>query len=411
MVAYVNLIAALLALLGALFGLNTFFKFRTRRDRLQEVGESFERLTNGLGSKVQVERLSSAALLPRFFDPKSEFGVRDTSYAYDAAKLAAAILKTEPTGVVQKTLADGLAEASSLSGIDFQRANLRNCFWGPRGDGRVLEASKTDFYRADLSSASLRGADLHGAIFKSAQLVETVLNQANLRGCNFDLANLRGASFDGALLAGASFVGASNMPSVLADAVGSDGKYAGDVVPSSDSTIESVDARGRVFLSRPSECDRQSLVLIAQITQGVAAAGMELVDFPPDEYGTGAPLDEVKQRVRGCDGVIILGVPQIEADRAIWRGGTAKKKTVKRTFFATPWNHIEAGIAVGLDKPILIVKDEVAEGIFAIGDQPHAVNIADVHDDDTLTNLDNIVSEWAKDLSVMANLGTLLTAH
>jgi len=409
MADYVNLVAALLALLGALFGLSQFFKFRTHRDRLHEIGESFKRLANGLGSNIQVERLSSAALLPRFFDAKSEFGLRDASYAYDAAKLAAGILKTEPTGVVQKTLADGLAEASSLAGIDFQRANLRNCFWGPRSDGRVVAAPKTDFFRADLSAASLRGADLHGSVFKSAQLVGTVLKQADLRGCNFDLANLRGASFDGASLAGASFVDSSNIPSVVADAI-SDGKYTGDVVPSSNSTGEKLDAHGRVFLSRPSECDRLSMVLIAQITQGVTMAGMELVDFPPDEYGMGAPLDEVKQRVSGCDGVVILGVPQIEADRAKWRGGATEERTVKKTFFATPWNHIEAGIAAGLDKPILIVRDEVTGGVFEIGDQPHAVTIADVRDANTLTSLDTIVSDWAKDLPVMADRPTLTVA-
>lgn len=397
MADYVNLVAAALACVGALIGLGQFFRFRTHKDRLSEIGKSFARLANGLGTGTQIERLSSAALLPKFFDSKSEFGMRGSPYADDAVKLVAAVLKTEPTGVVQKALADGLAEAPSLVGVDFQRANLRNCYWGRR-EGRAISAPKADFYRADLSAASLRGADLHKSVFKSAQLVGTVLKEADLRDCNFDSANLRGASFDGALLAGASFVGARHIPRAVAESIGPKGVYTGDVVPASDPAADDSDAPRRVFLSRPSHCDQNGMVMAAQIMRGVATAGLELVTFPPDEYGTGAPLDEVKQRIGSCDAVVILGVPQIEASEATLRVGTIAEKTVANAALATPWNQIEAGVAAALDKPILIVRDEVAEGIFEIGDQPHAVTIIDTGVGDELIRLDVIVAEWAASL-------------
>ena len=395
MADYVNLAAAALACIGALVGLRQFLRFRTHRDRLSEIGQSFTRLANGLGAGTQIERLSAAALLPKFFDPKSEFGMKRSPYAGDAARLMVAVLKTEPTGVVQKTLADGLAGAPSLLGADFQRANLRNCYWGRRRDGTAVSAPKADFFRADLSAASLKGADLRKAVFMGAQLVTTVLKEADLRDCNFNSANLRGASFDGALLAGASFVGAHHIPGVITELLDANGKYTGDVVPTSTSAPSDSHRPRRVFLSRPSQCDGKALVMVAQIMRGVTASGLELVTFPPDEYGTGAPLDEVKQRIGSCDAVIILGVPQIEADLATLRVGTIAEKTIKNASLATPWNQIEAGVAAALDKPLLIVRDDVTEGIFEIGDQPHTITIIDAGVPDELTRLDAVVAEWA----------------
>ncbi|MCL1890921.1 MAG: pentapeptide repeat-containing protein [Coriobacteriia bacterium] len=399
-----NLLAALLACLGALFGLNQFFRFRSRRDRQREIGETFTSVASGLGSKEQIERLSSAALLPRFFDAKSELGTKHIPYANDAVKLVAAVLKTESTSVVQKALADSLADAPSLAGVDFQRANLRGCYWGRRSGETPISAQRADFYRADLSTASLRGACLRKAQFKRAQLVGTVLKDADLRECNFDLANLRGASFDGALLAGASFVGANHIPSSIVDLLDKDGVFAGDSVAPSIQPTNGPLQSGRVFLSRPSQCDKLGLVMVGQICQGITAANMEIVTFPPDEYGIGAPLDEVKQRINKCDAVIILGVPQIEAVQATLRAGTDRERTIDRALLATPWNHIEAGIAAALDKPILIIRDEVNEGIFEIGDQPHAVTIIDVSGDESFAQLNSAVADWAAELPALTKV-------
>jgi hypothetical protein len=350
-----------------------------------------------LGSDKQIERLSSAALLRRFFDAKSKYGMRNMPYALDAARLASAVLKTEPTGVVQKALADGLADSQDLAGGDFQRANLCSCFWGPREGKPPVDARSADFFHAYLSAASLRGAQLQNAIFYGAQLVGTVLAGADLRGCDFRSANLRGAQFAQAKLKGAKFSGARYVPLEITAQLDGEVKFTGDEVPQ-PGKAESAASAVRVFLSRPSDCDRESKSIVAQVNNAIADAGMELVTFPPGEYGIGAPLDEATQRISACDAVIILGVPQIRVKDGVWRPGTDDERKMAEATLATPWNHIEAGIAAALDKPILIIRDRVGEGVFEIGEQPQAVTVVDVGQSDGLTRLNESVTEWAHGL-------------
>jgi hypothetical protein len=399
MTDYLNMLTALLACVAALFGLGQFFRFRTRRDRLSQVGAAFNNMVSGFGSDHHIERLLSASLLPHFFDEKSEYGMKGTPYADDAIKLGAAVLKTESTGVVQKALADGLADAKSLAGVDFQRANLRNCYWGRRKDGNSINAANADFFRADLSASSLRGAYLSGSVFKEAQLVGTVMKDADLSNCNFDQANLRNALFDNARLLGATFVGARNIPDNIGKHLDKNGRFTNETsLPLSSEANTKTIMPKKVFLSCPSHCDEHGMMIKAQIMQGVSDAGLELLMFPPEEYGTGAPLDEVKQRICICDAVIILGIPQIEAAQVKWHKDTSEEKLINKVLMATPWNHIEAGIAVALDKPVLIIRDKVSEGVFEIGDQPHAITIIDTQENNFLLNLNSVIIEWAADL-------------
>jgi hypothetical protein len=238
----------------------------------------------------------------------------------------------------------------------------------------------------------------------NAQLVGTVLRDADLQGCNFDSSNLRGARFKGANLIRATFRKASNIPPEVLAGIDQQGVFTGGKLleesgqAGNGNQAETEKRSKRVFVSRPSLLNRQGLIIVAQITQGLRDAGVEAMTFPPDEYGIGAPLDEVKQRIGSCDGTIVLGVPHMEASKVVWHVGTAKERAGEHTVLATPWNHIEAGIASALDKPILIIRDEVAEGIFEIGDQPHAVTIIDIGDAEMMMGLSAAVASWAADI-------------
>jgi hypothetical protein len=225
-----------------------------------------------------------------------------------------------------------------------------------------------------------------------------VLKDANLTGCNFCRANLRGAKFEGATLTKARFSGASNIPQVLCAGLDKDMVYQGQTVPT-DANIgnNATDSDElKIFISRPSCYDGHGKTIAMQVIQGLRAAGAVPVEFARDEYGLGAPLDEIKKRIWDCDAVVIVGVPQIWTSRAIWRKGTNEERDLDRPTMATPWNHVEAGVAVALDKPILIVKDAVSEGVFDVGDQPHAVTILDLEDLDAMTGLSNDVEGWAR---------------
>ncbi|MFT4086040.1 MAG: pentapeptide repeat-containing protein [Gordonia sp. (in: high G+C Gram-positive bacteria)] len=399
MTEYLNFLAAVLALVAGLAGLAGVVRIRTRRATLSLIGASFAEIARGLGSSQQIERLTSAALLPRFFDTKSEYALKGAPYAADAIKLGAAVLKSEPTGVVQKTIADALARASSLSRVDFQRANLRNAYWGSRGPERGVDVEGSDFYRADLTGASLRGVDARGAVFKRAQLVGSVLDGARLQGCDFSDANLKNCSFEGALLLGARFDGASGVPASVLDGLDAEGRYASAAPVQPIGRVE----RGavtevRVFLSKPSTYGSTGDFIEAQIRSGVAAAEARLVTFPPEEYGVAAPLEEVKHRMTRCDAVIVMGVPQYEAEALTWRAGTPEERRLTNAVLATPWNHIEAGMAAALDKPLLVVSRHVEEGVFEVGEQPHAVRHVDVGTARELSNLENLVRAWLEDV-------------
>jgi uncharacterized protein YjbI with pentapeptide repeats len=77
---------------------------------------------------------------------------------------------------------------------------------------RIVDLSYADFYRADLSGASLKGAVCRATVFYQSRLNGTVLRGADLRGANFFEADLHGALFDDAVLGEANFSQARHTP-------------------------------------------------------------------------------------------------------------------------------------------------------------------------------------------------------
>jgi hypothetical protein len=190
-----TIFTAFSGILAAFFGLFKYFQYRTRRDKIAMVGEAFNSVVQALASDDEVERLAAAIRLRRFFDPKTELGIASTPYAGEAINVIAAVLRTQKSGTFQKLLADSLAYAPSLRRADLQKTNLENAYLGLRKTrkhekGVVTDLSYADFYRANLSGASLKGAKARGAVFYQAQLHNTILSGADLRDGNFFEADL-----------------------------------------------------------------------------------------------------------------------------------------------------------------------------------------------------------------------------
>jgi hypothetical protein len=165
-------LAALAGFLAALLGIPKYFQYRTRRDKMEAVREAFESVVKSLASTIDVERLAGAILLRRFFDPTSEVGIASTPYTKEVVSVIASILRSQRTGTFQKILVDSLRYAPSLQHADLQKTNLQNAYLGARseGEGGALDLSCADFYRSDLSGASLKGAMARGAIFGSVAI-------------------------------------------------------------------------------------------------------------------------------------------------------------------------------------------------------------------------------------------------
>jgi len=397
---WLNLAAAGLAVIGALLGLGQYYSFRTKRDRIAEVGRAFASVVAGLGSDSLVERLANAALLRRFWDPASEYGKR-LPYAEDAVKVAAAGLKQEPTGPVQKLLADELRTAPRRTARSFQRANLRDVYWGAdtnRGEKRV-SLKKADFFRADLSQASLRNAVLTEAQFREAHLVGAKLIGANCSKTNFEYANLRGADFTDAKLRGARFMDASNVPLGIIEHLNDKGVFEGRATiapPTPSVTSEGFD----IFISAPSVMSTPDHMLLEQIIRIVTDAGASPRQFLREDYGQAPPLEEITRRVSTSRGVIVFGPPQLIVSSGFLRRGTPEEEEVIGVLgLPTPWNQVETGIAVGLTKPVLVIKNGAEGGVFDLSEDPGGLNILDLTVSGRLRYLDKTLTEWVGQLA------------
>jgi Pentapeptide repeats (8 copies) len=204
-------IAVVGGLATALVGILKYFNYRSRRDRLALVGESFSATVDALASQDEVRRLAAAILLRRFFDRRTEQGTAGAPYQQEAIRVIAALLRTAETGELQKLLADGLASAPDLQGADLQQCNLTNAYLGKRR-GRRVNLSDADLYRADLTRASLKEATAQRTVLYEANLTKAVLEGADLTGADLRDAKLEGARFAGATIGGAKFAGASDVP-------------------------------------------------------------------------------------------------------------------------------------------------------------------------------------------------------
>jgi Pentapeptide repeats (9 copies) len=407
---WVNVLSAVVALVAALLGLGQYLRFRSRREQQEAIGHAFSEVVRGLGSESEVERLASAALTRRFFDRNSEFSVgghlrervlyfrraaadRRLPYADSAVQVVSGVLRSEPAGATQKLLADGLQRAP-LAYKDFQRANLRDCYWGAGATDTRVDAQGADFYGADLSTASLRRAILSGAVFREAELVRTIFDNADCTKADFRGANLRGASFNGALLKGARFDNAHQIPAAISANLGPDGRYGSPEPLAAPTDFTPAEApERRIFISAPSHLDRVDEVALEQVLVGLKAAGIEAVRVLPAAYAKNAPMSQVARKIQSCGAVIIFGPPLFHFACEVDPSGSIASHPLA---MSTPWNHIEAGMAVGLEKPLLVLRQGANGGVFDLPDQPEMLTVLDVTAQGSVVELADRVSAWAR---------------
>lgn len=396
------LLAVLLAFIGG-----GYLAFRSRRDKIARIGESFNSVVAGLGSDDQVRRVTSAALMGRFMDKRTEYGLRGLPYRDDVIRVVTGVLRTEPTGPVQKILSDTIGK-QSLEKRDLQHTNLRSAFWAGSGepaplDGEIMgtDAREADFYRADLSEASLRRAVLKGAKFREALLVRTVLEGADCSGAGFQQAkmtgarmtgaNLAGANFSGACICGANLTGVQGFPDCLDDLPGSCRQ---DEVVASAQILELLelakakyaesDKRIGIFISAPAVVPGSQQFVVDQVIRLVMAAGHDPIRVTRDSYRV-SPLDAVRGAVAEASGAIILSLPQLEVGQGAWRAGTDEEVDF-RGWLPTPWNEIEAGMAAQQNLPMFVLRYRVSPfpaGIAGLQDAGRQLRVFDISDSDS----------------------------
>lgn len=389
-------LTAITAVVAGILGILKYFQYRTRRDKIMLVRQAFDTVVQSLASNVEVERMAGAILLRRFFDRETEVGIAGTPYWKEAVDVTAAILRGQVSGNFQKLLADGLAFAPTLERADLQRTNLQFAYLGPRKLPTNL--SHADFYRADLSRASLKRAKANGAIFYQARLHNTVLTGAELHDANFFEADLKGAKFDKARLHGAVFKCARNIPAGVASKLDEKGVYK-DTEPFEPPKAASEVTETRVFISKPGVLDYQQQQFLDALLTRLEAEGINPQTLERPDYPQFGAIGEVQRLMTDCAGAVILGFKQLEVRDGLWRPSTREEKEVKDQYFSTPWNQIEAGMAMMLGLPILVLcQPGVNGGIFDMTAGEHQVYRVLVDEDWKTPSTLNALTDWCSDV-------------
>jgi hypothetical protein len=197
-------------------------ELRLAFERRGQVDAAYQAMVLELSSPSAILRANAAMKLGKILQaPPVEWHLederRDELWSLTKQLLAASLaIETEPKVLKALTIAVALHatadEHGDLRGLDFSLARAADAYWA-RIDFRYA-----DFYKADLTGASLRKAKLGGAQFRESILRGAVLAEAACEKANFKLTDLRNADLSGADLTEASFESAKVHGVVLAGA-------------------------------------------------------------------------------------------------------------------------------------------------------------------------------------------------
>jgi hypothetical protein len=124
------------------------------------------------------------------------------------------------------------------------------------------------------------------------------------------------------------------------------------------------DLRPSVFVSRPSVVTQAQRELEKACLTGLAEFGFAPMMLRRDDYASN-PWAQLRRAVSAAHGAVILGFRQLRVDRGEWRPDTLEAREVQG-WLPTPWNQVEAGLAIMAGLPVLVVpEDGIVEGVFS----------------------------------------------
>jgi len=135
--------------------------------------------------------------------------------------------------------------------------------------------------------------------------------------------------------------------------------------------------------------------MIAKLeSEGMSPQTLERADYP--NFGA---LAEVQRLMGNCAGAVIFGFKELEVRDAVWRVGTPDEKQIKWMCLSTSWNQIEAGMAITLGLPLLVISQRgVTGGIFDTTSGEHQVYRALVEDGWNASTFTHAFTDWSADV-------------
>ena len=129
-------------------------------------------------------------------------------------------------------------------------------------------------------------------------------------------------------------------------------------------------------------------------SEGMSPQMLERTDYP--NFGV---LAEVQRLMGDCAGALIFGFKELEVHDGVWRVGTPEEKQVKEMSLSTSWNQIEAGMALTLGLPLLVICQRgVAGGIFDTSAGEHQVYRSLIEDGWNAPGFTHAFTDWSADV-------------
>lgn len=340
------------AVYGFMQGLH-YFSDKKRREQ-EEYLTTFNILVSNLSTDNKTAQLSSAILLRRYLH-----GARTCAYLKDETiKVISSMSKTFPTGILQKTLVDGLALVKDLSGRDFSKTNLQDAYLGVKEDTILM--NKTDLFLADLSYALLQNIVGHEIIFYRSVLLGTQIKDCDFTNANFVGATLTNVSFKNVILKGANFSDAYNIPEEIKSKL-VDGIYPDEApITAKHSSLEK-----NIFFSMPGKVEKDKEFITNEYKRILENKGYNVIYYNRDVYPSYGQFNRVKEAINRSAGMIAFGIKQINIHSATYRPNTDEQVEWINKWLSTPWSDIEVGMGLMKGIPILLVTDpEITYGVF-----------------------------------------------
>ena len=359
-IAVITVVSAIVV--GVLkFIINDIYDFKNSNKRKEESKNSLTSIISNLSSSENTSKLSAAIMLRRFMNTKisHEFPYLQT----ESINVIASMLKVLPTGVFQKTLADGLAYAVNLSNVDLQRTNLQDTYLG-RKDGTSILMDNTDLFLSDLSYALIENVNGKVIFYRSILFCSQIKN-CDFSGATFREADLTNTCFKNVILKDADFTGAINIPEAIEKelVLNEDGKsiYPHEKpVSAKHYTLDK-----SIFFSMPSVMSKENELLTKDYKAYLEGLGYNVIYYIKDDYPSFGQLNRIREKILASSAMVAFGFKQTNIHDATFRPQTNNEEKWNDKWLATPWNEIEVGMGLMKGMPILLVKDpHIDMGIF-----------------------------------------------
>lgn len=357
---YIQLVAILSVITAIVYGIMKYVHdyFRRKSVKREMYYKSFDRWVTQLSSNVKTSQLSAAILLRRYFNKVEMDNLSDLRI--EAISVISSLLKILPTGVLQKTLGDGLAYAEDLNNVDLQNTNLQNLYLG-RKDGIHIKMQNTDMFAADLSYATLNEIDGQGAVFVNSILYRTRIKDCNFTGASFFGADLSNAFFRKVTLKDADFTYATNIPKEIQEHL-IDNKF---VYEKSITTYSTNIEKKVIFFSMPGCLSKKDEMITKDYYVYLTNLGYDVLWYNKDEYPEFGQFNKIRHSILNSSAMIAFGFKQINIEKGISRPNTSEEKPIANKYLSTPWNELEVGMGLMANLPILLVKDpDIDNGVF-----------------------------------------------